>query len=373
MALVPGMFYIWRMKPELTLRPEQKRPGRAAQSNAVGRFEPLARVVVDDGWDLPEADRVVRTEVRLERPRSAISYNRSPDLPFDRSINPYRGCEHGCIYCFARPSHAFLNLSPGLDFETRLIARPGIGAVLERELRAKSYRVATMAIGTNTDPYQPCEAEYRVMREVLEVLAAFNHPVAITTKGTLIERDLDILVPMAAQGLVRVGVSLTTLDAGLARKMEPRAPSPLRRLQVIRRLTEAGVPVRVMVAPVVPGLTDPELDSIMAAAHAAGAVAASFIMLRLPLEVSALFQDWLAAHYPDRAGKVMARVRELHGGRDYDPEFGKRMRGEGIWADLMARRFQMAAARLGLDAVQPPLRCDLFAPPGRAGDQLALF
>lgn len=353
--------------------PGRRLRARGAGSNLSGRFEPTTVQAVDDGWNLPEEERLVRTEVRIERPRSAISYNRSPDLPFDRSVNPYRGCEHGCVYCFARPTHAFLNLSPGLDFETRLIARPGIGAVLARELCARRYVPGVIAIGTNTDPYQPCEAEHRVMREVLEVLAAFRHPVAITTKGALIERDLDLLGPMAAKGLVRVGVSVTTLDRGLARAMEPRAAAPERRLEVIRRLTAAGVPVRAMVAPVVPGLTDAELEPILAAARAAGAVAASWIMLRLPLEVAGLFREWLEARVPDRAAKVMARVREVHGGRDYDPAWGRRMRGEGIWAELIARRFDLAVARLGLAAALPPLRCDLFAPPARAGDQLTLF
>lgn len=359
-------------KSDTTLLPGQKLRGRGAQQNAVGRFEPVQRLGFEDGWHPPE-DRVVRTEVRLEVPRSAISYNTSPDLPFDRSINPYRGCEHGCIYCFARPSHAFLNLSPGLDFETKLIARPGLGAVLDRELRAKSYTVAVIAMGTNTDPYQPIEAQHRVMREVLQVLAAHRHPVAITTKGTLIERDLDILAPMAQAGLVRVGVSITTLDADLSRKMEPRAAAPLRRLELIRRLTLAGIPVRVMLAPVIPGLTDHEIEPILRAAQAAGAVAASYIALRLPREVSGLFQDWLAVHVPERASKIIGRVRDMHGGQDYDAAFGTRMRGTGIWADLMARRFAVAVARLGLNVTLPLLRCDLFAPPARAGDQLALF
>ena len=358
---------------DITLRLGERRPARAALSNAVGRFETQSRVTVDDGWDLDEDLRLLRTEVARERPRSALSYNRSPDLPFDRSVNPYRGCEHGCIYCFARPSHAYLNLSPGLDFETKLIARPGIAAVLARELAAKTYHPAVIALGTNTDPYQPIEATERLMRQVLEVLAAHNHPVAITTKGTLVERDIDILAPLASKGLCRVGISVTTLDRDLARKMEPRAPSPERRLQVIRRLAEAGIPVRVMVAPVVPGLTDSDLEPILEAAKAAGALAASFILLRLPREVSPLWQDWLTTHYPGRAAKVMARLRELHGGRDYDPAFGKRMRGEGIWADLLARRFQLAVARLGLNGTMPPLRCDLFALPGKPGDQLSLF
>ncbi len=353
--------------------PGQRLRGRGAQSNRAGRFEGATRPALYDGWDITEEERLLRTEVRIERPRSALVYNRSPDLPFDRAINPYRGCEHGCVYCFARPTHAFLNLSPGLDFETRLIARPGIGAVLAKELAARRYSVAPVAIGTNTDPYQPCEAQHRVMREVLEVLRDFSHPVAITTKGTLIERDLDILAPMARDGLLRVGISVTTLDPALSRAMEPRAAHPARRLEVIRRLTEAGVPVRVMVAPVVPGLTDSEMEAILAAASAAGAVAASWIMLRLPGEVAPLFRDWLAAAVPDRAQKVMARVRDVHGGRDYDPAWFRRMRGEGIWSDLVCRRFKLAAARLGLDAPQPPLRCDLFAPPSKAGYQLALL
>jgi DNA repair photolyase len=360
------------MESEKTILPGVRPRGRGALGNAVGRFEATSRLAFEDGWEPPE-DRVLRTETRLENPRSAISYNRSPDLPFDRSINPYRGCEHGCIYCFARPSHAFLNLSPGLDFETKLIARPGIGAVLERELRAKSYKVAVMAIGTNTDPYQPIEAEYGVMREVLEVLRAFKHPVAITTKGTLIERDIDLLAEMAGQGLARVGISITTLDAGLSRKMEPRVAGPKRRLQVIERLARAGVPVRVMVAPVVPGLTDHELEPILQAAKDAGAEAASYISLRLPREVSELFRAWLAEHVPDRAAKVMGRVRELHGGQDYDPDFGKRMRGSGIWAELLSRRFHIAVDRLGLAVKMPEIRADLFQVPAQVGDQMSLF
>ncbi len=355
------------------LLPGQRLRARGAASNQTGRFEGHARAAYDDGWEMEETERLIKTEVRVEVPRSALTYNRSPDLPFDRSINPYRGCEHGCIYCFARPSHAFLNLSPGLDFETRLIARPGIGAVLDGELRARSYVPAPIAIGTNTDPYQPCEADFAVTRELLEVISAHQHPLAITTKGTLIERDIDILAPMAAKGLLRVGISVTTLDRDLSRKMEPRAPTPARRLQLIRRLADAGIPVRAMLAPVVPGLTDHEIEPLMEAVAAAGAQAASFIALRLPLEVSPLFQDWLAQHYPDRAAKVMGRVRALHGGKDYDPEFGKRMRGEGIWADLMARRFDVAAARLGLNLRMAPLRTDLFCPPLARGNQLSLF
>lgn len=371
---VPGVFHDLPMKQtESTVLPTQRVRARGAAGNAAGRFESQGRVALDDGWDIAEEARLVRTEVRAELPRSALSWNRSPDLPFDRSVNPYRGCEHGCSYCYARPSHAYLNLSPGLDFETRLIARPGIGAVLTRELGARGYACAPIAIGTNTDPYQPCEADHRVTREVLEVLRDWNHPVAITTKGTMVERDLDILGPMGRAGLARVGISVTTLDPALSRRMEPRAPAPQRRLDTIRRLTEAGVPVRVMVAPVIPGLTDPELEAILSAARDAGAVAASWIMLRLPREVAGLFRDWLDMHRPGEAAKIMGRVRELHGGRDYDPDFGRRMRGEGIWADLMAQRFAKATARLGLDRTQPPLRIDLFARPPAPGDQLSLF
>jgi len=350
-----------------------RRRGRGARSNAPSRFDAHGREAVDDGWvrddDLPP----FRTEVSVERPRSVITRNASPDISFDRSINPYRGCEHGCIYCFARPSHAWLGLSPGLDFETKLVARPEAPEVLERELAKPSYTPATIAIGTNTDPYQPIERDWRVMRRVLEVLDAHDHPVAIVTKGTLIERDIDILGPMAARGLVKVGISVTTLDAGLSRKMEPRVPPPARRIETIRRLADAGIPVRVMVSPVVPGLTDHETEAILEAAAGAGARAASAILLRLPREVAGLFREWLAEAVPGRAAKVMARVREAHGGRDYDPEWGKRLRGEGVFAELHRRRFDMASRRLGLVDDLAPLRTDLFRVPPKPGDQLDLF
>lgn len=355
------------------LMPGQRARGRGASSNASGRFEGTNREAWDDGWGLPHDDRLIATETRHEEPRSAISYNRSPDLPFDRSINPYRGCEHGCFYCFARPTHAYLNLSPGLDFETKLIARPGISAVLDRELRYKSYRVAPMALGTNTDPYQPIEAKEKVTREVIETLSAFSHPLAITTRGSLIERDIDLLAPMAAKGLCRVGITLTTLDAGLARRMEPRAPAPKRRLQMIRRLSEAGIPVRLMLSPIIPGLTDHEIEPILEAAKEAGASAASWIVLRLPLEVAPLVREWLEEHEANRAAKVMARLRDLHGGRDYDPSWGKRMKGEGLWSRLIDTRFRSAVRRFGLETGAPPLRCDLFQPPLARGSQLSLF
>ncbi len=340
--------------------------GRASCSNRAGRFEHLRIRFESDGWERADEKQVLRTTVTLEQPRSLITYNRSPDLPFDRSINPYRGCEHGCIYCFARPTHAYLGLSPGLDFETRLIARPTAPDVLRQELQKRTYRVAPIAIGTNTDPYQPIEKEYEVTRACLKVLRDFNHPVAIVTKGTLIERDLDILAPMAARGLVRVGVSVTTLDAGLSRKLEPRVPPPKRRLATIRALADARVPVRIMIAPIIPGLTDPEIEALLHAGRRAGASAATWVMLRLPLEVSPLFQEWLSRHYPDRAAKVMARIREMHGGKAYEAQWGRRMRGTGAYAQLIADRFALAARRWGLDRDQPGLRCDLFAVPGRA-------
>ena len=302
-----------------------------------------------------------------------MNYVRSPDLPFDRTINPYRGCEHGCIYCFARPSHAYLGLSPGLDFETQLIARPGAAAVLERELRAPGYKVAPISIGSNTDAYQPIERDRRVMRDILEVLQAFKHPVAIVTKGTLIERDIDILAPMAASGLARVGISITTLDAELSRRMEPRAPHPKRRLQMIKRLTDNGIPVRLMVSPVVPGLTDPEIESILEAGAEVGAETASWIMLRLPREVSDLWKAWLTEHYPDRYERIMSKLRDMHGGREYDARWGHRMRGEGVYAELTAQRFRTAMSRLGLKRKTHALRCDLFEPPFEKGAQLGLF
>ncbi len=350
-----------------------KSPGRGATSNEAGRFERFTTELTEDGWDLPEELPPLRTEVREEMARNLITYNKSPDLPFDRSINPYRGCEHGCVYCFARPTHAYLGLSPGLDFETRLVARPNAAELLRRELSARSYKVATIALGTNTDPYQPIEKNRKITRSCLKVLRDFQHPVGIVTKGALIERDLDILAPMARNGLVRVGISLTTLDRDLSRRMEPRAPSPQRRLGMIRNLTEAGVPVRVMTSPIVPGLTDHELENLLEAGKQAGADAASWIMLRLPREVSALWREWLIEHQPGRAEKVMARLREMHGGREYDPRWGHRMRGEGTYAEMIARRFKAAVKRLGLSTDMPPLNCAAFAPPPQPGDQLALF
>ncbi len=367
------MFYARSMPdPETTIPPNLRTKARAAQSNRSGRFEAQTLVCHDDGWDRPEDPKFARTQVTLERPRSVLTRNNSPDLSFDRSINPYRGCEHGCIYCFARPTHAWLGLSPGLDFETRLVARPEAPDILRQELSARRYRPATVAIGTNTDPYQPIEARLGIMRKLLQVLQQHSHPVTVVTKGTLVERDIDILGEMGRAGLAQAAISVTSLDPELARRMEPRAPTPKRRLTTIERLSHAGCPVRVMVAPVIPALSDHELEAILDAAATAGATAAGWIMLRLPLEVSPLFQEWLAHHYPDRAARVMARVREMHGGKDYDAQWGRRMRGEGIYANLIARRFEVAAKRHGLLRKSPPLRCDLFHVPGRA-EQLSLL
>ena len=370
------MFYFCSILLAMESNPridKERRPGRGAATNATNRFERLTSVGIDDGWGRDEMLPALRTDVSIERPRKVITRNSSPDLHFDRSINPYRGCEHGCIYCFARPSHAYLGLSPGLDFETRLIARPDAPALLRGELRARSYVPKVMAIGTNTDPYQPIEKEYKIMRGLLGVLAEHRHPVAIVTKGSLIERDIDLLGELAADKLVRVGISVTTLQRDIARKMEPRVPSPARRLKTIERLSTAGIQVRLMASPLVPGLTDHELEAILKAGRDAGAVSASCIPLRLPREVSQLFQDWLAEHVPERAARVMARVREMHNGQDYDADFGSRMTGTGTYAALIQQRYRKACKRLGLAEKLPALRTDLFEVPAQQGDQLSLF
>ena len=350
-----------------------KAPGRGATANEAGRYEAVAREEVHDGWDMVEDLPPLRTEVRDEAARRVVSRNDSPDLPFDRSINPYRGCEHGCVYCFARPTHAWLGMSPGLDFESRLVAKPGAAEALERELGARGYVPKAIALGSNTDPYQPVERDRGITRAILQVLSDWSHPVTIVTKGALVERDLDVIAPMAARGLVHAAISVTTLDPALSRAMEPRAPSPARRLRAIGALAAAGVPVRVSASPMIPALTDHELEGILGAAAAAGATCASAIPLRLPLEVAPLFRDWLSEHVPDRAARVMGRVREVHGGRDYDPEWHTRLSGQGVWADLLRRRFDAACRRLGLSGQSVPLRTDLFARPPRPGDQLSLL
>ena len=347
--------------------------GRGAVSNASGRFESRQREAFDDGWDAPLDETRPKTEVQADSSRSVLVYNQSPDLPFDRSINPYRGCEHGCIYCFARPTHAYLGLSPGLDFETRLFSKPDAAALLEKALRKPGYRPATLALGVNTDAYQPVERRLGITRSVLGVLQRFRHPLAIVTKSALVERDIDILGEMAQDHLVSVHISVTTLDAELARRLEPRAAAPHRRLQTIERLARAGVPVAVLAAPVIPVLTDPELDAILAAARDAGAQSASYILLRLPLEVSPLFQQWLEAHYPLKAGHVMTRVRDTRGGKDYDSRFGVRMRGSGAFAEIIAQRFALACRKLGLQPRDYDLNCQAFSVPAQSGDQFDLF
>ena len=347
--------------------------GRGALSNASGRFEPILREVVDDGWDSLADLPALKTHVTHETARVIITRNESPDISFDRSINPYRGCEHGCVYCFARPSHAFMGLSPGLDFETRLFVKDGAAALLERELSSPRYQPRTIAIGTNTDPYQPIEKEHRVMRQVLEVLARANHPVGIVTKSALVLRDIDILAPMAAKGLAKVALSVTSLDGKLSRLMEPRAAQPERRLETIRVLSEAGIPTSVMVAPIIPSINDHEIEAILARAHAAGAREAGYVMLRLPLEVEGIFSEWLLTHFPDRYRHVMSLVRGVRDGKAYDSSWGKRMTGTGPYAWVTGRRFEIAAAKAGLNLQLTRLRTDLFVSPRRGAQQLCLF
>jgi DNA repair photolyase len=356
----------------IRVRPERNR-GRSAGINPSGRFEPISRHVFDDGWNSIEELPPFKTEVQVERPRTIITRNDSPDISFDRSINPYRGCEHGCVYCFARPTHAYMGLSPGLDFESKLFAKPDAARLLERELAKDGYQPRTIAIGTNTDPYQPIEKQYRIMREVLEVLEARKHPVGIVTKSALVVRDIDILSRMAEQGLAKVALSVTTLDRTLARTMEPRAATPPKRLETIRQLSQAGIPTSVMVAPIVPGLNDQEIERILDAARAAGARSAGYVILRLPLEVSPIFKDWLVRHYPDRYRHVMSLIRSMRDGKDYDSEWGKRMKGRGPYAWQIGRRFEITARKLGLNAERSPLRTDLFVQPKKEGEQLMLL
>ncbi|MGE3307647.1 MAG: PA0069 family radical SAM protein [Rhizobiaceae bacterium] len=338
----------------------ERRRGRGAGVNPTGRFEALTKHVFDDGWNSLEELPPFKTEVQVEKPRTIITRNDSPDISFDRSINPYRGCEHGCVYCFARPTHSFMGLSPGLDFEAKLFAKPDAARLLDKELSKEGYQPRTIAIGTNTDPYQPIEREYRIMREILEVLEARGHPVGIVTKSALVTRDIDILSRMAERGLAKVALSVTTLDRTLARTMEPRAATPTKRLEAIRALSEAGIPTAVMVAPIVPGLNDPEIEKILDAAKAAGAESAGYVMLRLPLEVAPIFKDWLLRHYPDRFRHVMSLVRSMRDGKDYDSEWGKRMSGSGPYAWQIGRRFEIAARRLGLNKERARLRTDQF-------------
>lgn len=355
----------------------EARKGRGARSNQAGRYEHRAAVPLgeafDDGWDIAEDDKPLRTHVSDEAARTIITRNQSPDISFDRSINPYRGCEHGCVYCFARPTHAYMGLSAGLDFESKLFAKPNAAKLLRRELARPGYEPRTIAIGTNTDPYQPIERERRITRQVLEVLAEHKHPVGIVTKSAMVTRDIDILSEMARDGLVKVALSVTTLDGKLARAMEPRASTPGRRLEAIRQLSEAGIPTGVMVAPVIPALNDHEIEAILKAVARMGAREAGYVMLRLPLEIKDLFAEWLADVTPDRARRVMKIVRNMRGGKDYDADWGKRMTGGGPYAWTISRRFSLAMERHGLSRQRLPLRTDLFEVPNAGPKQLALL
>ena len=347
--------------------------GRGAESNRSGRFEPVERQTFDDGWGSLDELPPFKTEVQEEKPRKIITTNDSPDISFDRSINPYRGCEHGCTYCFARPTHAYMGLSPGIDFETKLFAKPSAAKLLRQELAKPGYEVRTMAIGTNTDPYQPIERKYQVMRGILEVLERAGHPVGIVTKSALILRDLDILARLAERNLVKVALSVTTLDPKLARTMEPRAATPGRRLEALRQLSAAGIPCSVMVAPVIPAINDTEIERILDAAAMAGVKGAGYVLLRLPLEVRDLFIEWLKANYPDRADHVMKLVRDMRGGKDYDSTWGTRMTGTGPYAWMIGRRFENACERLGFNKHKVPLTTEHFHSPKPRAEQLSLF
>lgn len=360
------------------LSPQVKK-GRGAVSNTAGRFEPYGTVAIDDGWDLAEDAATppkLKTEVTVEQVKSALTRNTSPDIPFDRSLNPYRGCEHGCIYCYARPSHTYMNLSAGLDFESKLFVKKDMARVLEAELRKPSYTPKPVMIGANTDPYQPIEREHRVTREVLEILREYRHPAVIITKSHLVTRDLDILSDMAQDNLISVGVSLTTLDGTVARTAEPRAPTPSKRLGTMKTLSEAGVPVTVLAAPMIPTLNDHELEAIMTASRDAGASSATYILLRLPMELKELFAEWLEAHAPNKAKRVMSLLSQSRGGQLYASEFGTRMSGTGVHAKLLSQRFHLACKKLDLRPADPgefSLNCNAFRRPPRKGDQLALL
>jgi DNA repair photolyase len=349
--------------------------GRGAKTNASGRFEAFTRHDFDDGWTEPVEDDAppqLKTELQVEKARKIVTENDSPDIGFNKSINPYRGCEHGCIYCFARPSHAYMGLSPGIDFETRLFFKPEAARLLEKELSSPSYRCERIQLGANTDPYQPIERKLLITREILKVLARFKNPVTITTKSALVARDIDILGPMAEGRLTSVAVSVTTLDRKLARAMEPRASTPERRLWAIRQLADAGVPVIVSFAPVIPGLNDHELEEVLERAKECGARHATYVAIRLPWEIKDLFREWLEAERPDRAKRVISLIRQMRGGRDYDPTFGKRGRGEGPVAAVISRRFKLAKTRFGLDAPFQDLDLTQFRRTA-GGSQLELF
>ncbi|MET0194845.1 MAG: PA0069 family radical SAM protein [Hyphomicrobiaceae bacterium] len=361
------------MTDDPTLVDAERRRGRGARSNRVGRYESEQREAFDDGWESLGELEAFKTDVREEVAKSIIARNDSPDISFDQSINPYRGCEHGCIYCFARPTHCYLGHSAGLDFETKLYAKINAAELLERELANPRYVPKHIALGAVTDPYQPIERERRITRSILEVLDRTSHPVGIVTKSALVVRDIDILARMAARDLVKVAISVTTLDRRVARKMEPRAATPPKRLEAIKALAAAGVPVAVMVAPIVPALTDHEIESILAAARDAGAKEAGYVLLRLPLELKELFREWLRTEFPDRAERVINTLRSMHGGKDYTPEWRVRQRGKGPYADQIGLRFRMASNRLGLNERNLRLRIDLFQRPVPKGQQMPLL
>lgn len=338
--------------------------GRAASSNQVSRFDPHTRESIDDGWgSLDEEAPPLRTEVMLDATKSVINYIQSPDLPFDRTLNPYRGCEHGCIYCYARPTHAFLGMSPGLDFESKLLMKPDVVELLKKELAHPKYKCAPIALAMNTDGYQPIEREYQLTRQVIQVLSEANHPFSMVTKSSLVERDIDLIAPMAAKGLASIYLSITTLDRQIARRLEPRAAAPERRFETLRKLSEAGIPTGVMVAPVIPALTDCNMEQILEKAHQAGARKAGYVFLRLPHELTTLFEDWLQQYFPLKAQHVMSLVKQSRGGKAYQSEFGKRMRGEGIFADLLANRFKLSCQKLGMSGERTGFRTDLFKVP----------
>jgi len=351
----------------------ERRRGRGTSSNASGRYEPLARVAFDDGWQILEQLPPFKTTVTIDATRKIITHNDSPDISFDRSINPYRGCEHGCVYCFARPTHAYLGLSPGLDFESKLFMKPNAPELLERELSAADYSPKSIAIGTNTDPYQPIERRYQIMRRILEVLDRAGHPVGIVTKSALVLRDLDILTRMAKRDLVKVAISVTTLDPKLARVMEPRAATPARRLGALRELVKAGVPASALVAPVIPAINDAEIERILEAIAETGVRHAGYVLLRLPLELKDLFREWLIENFPDRYRHVINLIRETRGGKDYDSSWGKRQTGSGPIAWMIGRRFEVACERLGFNSTSVKTTTEHFKPPRPSAEQLDLF
>ncbi|MGI9521309.1 MAG: PA0069 family radical SAM protein [Hyphomicrobiaceae bacterium] len=356
-----------------TIVAKDRRRGRGARSNASGRYDRLQRFSFDDGWQSLATLEAFKTTVKVETASSIIATNNSPDISFDQSINPYRGCEHGCSYCYARPGHAYLGHSPGLDFETHLYAKTNAAELLEAALSRSNYVPKTIALGAVTDAYQPIERKYRIARQILEVMDKYNHPVGIVTKSSLIVRDIDILSHLANRRLVKVALSITTLDRALARMMEPRAPTPDRRLAAIRALSEAGIPTTVMVAPIIPGLNDHEIEKILAASAESGATSAAYVLLRLPLELKELFREWLTTEFPNRSSRIIKLLQSTQGGKDYSAEFGLRQRGQGPFADMIALRFKKALQRLQLNQKSYSLRTDLFRKPERATDQLSLF